>query len=152
MPPAGAPCDARLFLYERGDIFFCSLHPDPSTYPTFYLGHADETGEGEGEGTSLNLLLEQGANQDDVLAVLDKGIEAIRAFGAEALVISLGFDMAVDDPLAAVAVYPEGFAEMAHRLADLNIPTALVQEGGYLGPSLADNAKSFLTTFRKATQ
>jgi acetoin utilization deacetylase AcuC-like enzyme len=138
-------------LYERGDIFFCSLHPDPATYPTFYLGHADETGEGEGEGTSLNLLLEQGASQADVLAVLDKGLDAIRAFGAEALVVSLGFDMAADDPLAAVAVYPEGFAEMARRLAALDLPTVLVQEGGYLGPSLANNARAFLTTFREAT-
>ncbi|WP_272007736.1 histone deacetylase family protein [Roseovarius sp. ZX-A-9] len=138
-------------LYERGDIFFVSLHPDPATYPTFYLGHADETGEGKGEGKSLNILLEQGASQDDVLAALDRGTDAIKAFGADALVVSLGFDMAADDPLAAVAVYPDGFAEMARRLATLNLPTALVQEGGYLGPSLADNAKSFLTTFREAT-
>ena len=138
-------------LYERGDIFFVSLHPDPATYPTFYLGHADETGEGEGEGKSLNILLEQGASQNDVLAALDRGTDAIKAFGADALVVSLGFDMAADDPLAAVAVYPDGFAEMARRLAALNLPTALVQEGGYLGPSLADNAKSFLTTFREAT-
>ena len=138
-------------LYERGDIFFCSLHPDPATYPTFYLGHADETGEGDGAGKSLNLLLEQGASQDDVLALLDKGIAAIRDFGAEALVVSLGFDMAADDPLAAVNVYPDGFAEMARRLTALHLPTALIQEGGYLGPSLADNAKSFLTTFREAT-
>ena len=86
-----------------------------------------------------------------MLALLDKGIAAIRDFGAEALVVSLGFDMAADDPLAAVKVYPDGFAEMARRLAALNLPTALIQEGGYLGPSLADNAKSFLTTFREAT-
>lgn len=139
-------------LYERGDIFFCSLHPDPATYPTFYLGHAEETGEGEGAGKSLNLLLEQGASEADVLAMLDKGIAAIRDFGAEALVVSLGFDMAADDPLAAVAVYPEGFAEMARRLAAMNLPTALVQEGGYLGPSLADNARAFLTGFREAAK
>jgi len=138
-------------LYERGDIFFCSLHPDPATFPTFYLGHADETGEGEGEGKSLNVLLEQGASEDDVLAALDKGIAAITDFGAEALVVSLGFDMAADDPLACVKVYPKGFAEMARRLAALNVPTVLVQEGGYLGPSLADNAKAFITTFREAT-
>lgn len=139
-------------MYERGDVFFCSIHPDPATYPTFYLGHADETGAGEGAGKSLNLLLEQGASETDVLAALDNGIAAIQDFGAEALVVSLGFDMAADDPLAAVQVYPEGFAEMARRLAAMNLPTALVQEGGYLGPSLADNARAFLTTFREATQ
>ncbi|PWE35022.1 histone deacetylase family protein [Pelagicola sp. LXJ1103] len=138
-------------LYERGDIFFCSLHPDPSTFPTFYLGHADETGEGEGAGASLNVLLKQGASQDEVLSALDTALAAVTAFGAEALVVSLGFDMAADDPLAAVAVYPDGFAEMARRLAGLGLPTALVQEGGYLGPSLAHNARAFFTSFREAT-
>ena len=137
-------------LYERGDIFFCSLHPDPATYPTFFLGHADETGAGAGAGKTLNLLLDQGASQDAVLAVLDRGLAAIRDFGAQALVVSLGFDMAADDPLAAVGVYPDGFAEMARRIAALGVPTVLVQEGGYLGPSLADNAQSFLTAFRDA--
>lgn len=135
-------------LYERGDIFFCSLHPDPKEYPTFFLGHAEETGEGEGLGTSLNLLLPMGASQDDVLARLEEALAAIRDFGAEALVVSLGFDMAADDPLAAVNVYPEGFAEMARRITRLGLPTVLVQEGGYLGPSLAKNAQAFLTACR----
>ena len=139
-------------LYERGDIFFCSLHPDPATYPTFYLGHAEETGAGAGQGTKLNLLLEQGAHQDDVLATLGTGIAAAQAFGAAALVVSLGFDMAADDPLAAVNVYPDGFAAMARALAGMGLPTVLVQEGGYLGPSLADNGRAFLTTFREAIQ
>ena len=138
-------------LYDRGDIFFCSLHPDPATYPTFYLGHSDETGEGEGTGKSLNVLLPQGAGQNEVLEALDSALVAIGDFAPGALVVSLGFDMAADDPLAAVQVYPEGFAEMARRLAALDLPTVLVQEGGYLGPSLADNAKAFLTTFREAT-
>lgn len=137
-------------LYERGDIFFCSLHPDPANYPTFYLGHADETGEGEGAGKSLNILLEMGADEAAVLEALDRGIAAISDFGAEALVVSLGFDMAADDPLAGVAVHAKGFGQMAARLAAMSLPTVLVQEGGYLGPSLDDNAQSFLTSFREA--
>ena len=139
-------------LYGRGDVFFCSLHPDPATFPTFYLGHPDETGEGDGEGATLNILLERGAGEDAVLAALDRGIGAIGAFGAEALVVSLGFDMAADDPLAAVAVREGGFAEMARRIAAIGLPTVLVQEGGYLGPSLALNARAFLAAFRDASR
>ncbi len=137
-------------LYGRGDVFFCSLHPDPATFATFFLGHADETGEGDGDGATLNILLEQGASEAEVLTHLDRGLGAVRAFAPEALVVSLGFDMAADDPLAAVAVHPEGFAEMARRIAALGLPTVLVQEGGYLGPSLATNARAFLTTYRDA--
>ncbi len=137
-------------LYDRGDVFFCSLHPDPATFATWFLGHADETGAGEGAGTTLNILLDHGASEAEVLAHLDRGLDAIRGFGPEALVVSLGFDMAADDPLAAVAVHAGGFAEMARRIAALGLPTVLVQEGGYLGPSLAANARAFLTTFRDA--
>jgi len=45
-----------------------------------------------------------------VLARLDQGIAAIKSFGAEALgVVPWALDMAADDPLAAVKVYPKAF-------------------------------------------
>ena len=135
-------------LYERGDIFFASLHPDPAHFPTFFLGHADETGAGPGAGTCLNVLLPMGAGEDEVMAGLDRALGAIRAFGAEALVVSLGFDMAADDPLAAVQLRAGGFARMARAITALDLPTALIQEGGYLGPSLAANAAAFLDACR----
>lgn len=139
-------------LYERGDIFLCSLHANPVVYPTFYLGHADETGEGDGAGTVLNEVLDLGASEAEVLDALDRGITAVQGFGAEALVVSLGFDMAHDDPLAAVGVHATGFAEMARRIAAMGLPTVLVQEGGYLGPSLRVNAEAFLVTYREAVR
>lgn len=131
-------------LWDRNDIFYASLHADPAVYPTFYLGHADETGT----GTCRNIVLPLGADQDMVLEALDGALAQIRNFGAEALVVSLGFDMAADDPLAAVQVHADGFAEMARRIAGLGLPLVLVQEGGYLGPSLAVNAQAFLTACR----
>ncbi len=136
-------------FYERGDVFFCSLHPDPAVYPTFYLGYADETGDGDGAGSTRNEVLAMGDGEPEVMAALDRGLKAIEQFGAEALVISLGFDMAADDPLAAVNVTADGFAEMARRIARADLPTVLIQEGGYLGPSLKTNAEAFLTTFRR---
>ena len=139
-------------LYERGDIFLCSLHANPAVYPTFYLGHAEETGAGDGAGTVRNEVLELGASQDTVLEALNRGIAAIAGFGAEALVVSLGFDMAHDDPLAAVQVHADGFAEMARRIAAMGLPTVLVQEGGYLGPSLKANAEAFLTAYREVVE
>jgi acetoin utilization deacetylase AcuC-like enzyme len=135
-------------FYDRGDVFFCSLHPDPSVYATFYLGYPDETGEGDGAGATLNEVLNMGDGPGEVMAALDRGIHAIRQFGAEALVVSLGFDMAADDPLAAINLHSPDFSEMARRIARMDLPTVLVQEGGYLGPSLRDNAEAFLTAFR----
>jgi acetoin utilization deacetylase AcuC-like enzyme len=135
-------------FYERGDVFVCSLHPDPAVYATFYLGYPDETGEGAGAGTTRNEVLNMGDGPAEVMAALGRGIAAIHEFGAEALVISLGFDMAADDPLAAVNLHAEDFATMARQIARMNLPTVLIQEGGYLGPSLRNNAEAFLTAFR----
>ena len=68
----------------------------------------------------------------------------------EALVVSLGFDMAGDDPLSVVGMTTDGFAAMARAIVSLDLPTVLVQEGGYLGPSLARNAEAYLTATRAA--
>lgn len=137
-------------FYERGDVFVCSLHTDPTNYPTYYLGYEDERGEGEGEGATLNLCLQPGADVETILGRFREGLQAIRDFGAEAIVISLGFDMADDDPLSEVKMTGQGFATMAREIVALGLPTALIQEGGYLGPSLTDNAEIYLTATRDA--
>ncbi|WP_025031026.1 histone deacetylase family protein [Nitratireductor aquibiodomus] len=137
-------------FYDRSDVFVCSLHTDPDLYPTYYLGYEDERGEGEGEGATLNLCLKPGADTDTILGRFREGLSAITAFGAEALVISLGLDMAADDPLSEVKLTGDGFATMAREIAALGLPTALIQEGGYLGPSLSRNAEIFLTASREA--
>ena len=64
-------------LYDRGDIFFCSLHPDPAVYPTFYLGYADETGEDDGAGKTRNEVLNMGDGEPEVMAALDRGIAVL---------------------------------------------------------------------------
>ncbi len=137
-------------FYDRGDVFVCSLHTDPDLYPTYYLGYEDERGEGEGEGATLNLCLKPGSDTETILGRFREGLSAITAFGAEALVISLGLDMAADDPLSEVKLTGDGFATMAREIAALGLPTALIQEGGYLGPSLSRNAEIFLTASREA--
>lgn len=135
-------------FYERGDVFVCSLHVDPDIYPTYYLGYADETGEGEGAGASLNLTLQPEATETEILERFREGVKAIQNFGAEALVISLGFDMAADDPLSVVGMTATGFETAAREIVRMGLPTALIQEGGYLGPSLSNNAEIFLTACR----
>lgn len=135
-------------FYDRGDVMVCSLHVDPDNYPTYYLGYPDETGEGEGLGASLNLCLQSGASEGDVLVRFREGLKALKEFGTEALVISLGFDMAHDDPLSEVGMTGTGFATMAREIVQMDLPTVLIQEGGYLGPSLSNNAEAFLTAAR----
>ena len=136
-------------FYARGDVLFISIHVDPADFPPFYTGYSDETGDGEGDGATLNLVVSPGASQETVLGQIDLAAQACSDFGAQALVISLGFDMSRDDPLSQVEMTQAGFVQAAHILSGLGLPTVLVQEGGYLGPSLANNAVSFLGAFER---
>ena len=139
-------------FYERGDVLYVSVHVDPSDYTPFFTGYADETGCGEGLGANLNLILEPGDGVPQILPRIAEAIGAIRHFKADALVVSLGFDMAEDDPLSLVKMTGEGFVEAAELIAGLGLPTALVQEGGYLGPSLSNNAVLFLSAYDAAAR
>jgi acetoin utilization deacetylase AcuC-like enzyme len=50
---------------------------------------------------------------------------------ADALVVALGVDAAVDDPAAPLNVTAAGFRRGGEVLGRLSLPTVVVQEGGY---------------------
>ena len=52
-------------------------------------------------------------------------------FGAEALVVSLGFDASEHEPLNALNVTADGFARAGALIGGLGRPSAMIQEGGY---------------------
>ncbi|MEO1190628.1 MAG: histone deacetylase family protein [Pseudomonadota bacterium] len=137
-------------FYERGDIFFGSIHTDPTNYTPFFLAYPDERGAGEGAGASLNVCLAPGSDQAHILERFEEILTATRAFQPDALVVSLGFDMSEDDPLSLLGMKTSGFEATARGLIGLGLPTVLVQEGGYLGPSLANNAVAFLAASANA--
>ena len=118
-------------FWERPDVFFCSVHGDPNRYYPWYTGHAEERGGGAGLGCNRNLPLPLGTGDDGWLAAIATGIADIRRFGADALVVSLGFDASRDEPLNALAVTADGFARAGEAIGALRLPTAIVQEGGY---------------------
>jgi acetoin utilization deacetylase AcuC-like enzyme len=39
-------------FYQRNDVLFTSIHGDPQDEFPFFLGYADETGEGAGEAST----------------------------------------------------------------------------------------------------
>lgn len=118
-------------FWERGDVLTVSVHADPNNYYPWYVGHAEERGAGPGEGRNLNLPLPFGTGDDDWLAAVERGLATIRRFGAEALVVSLGFDASEHEPLAALRVTEEGFARAGALISAARLPTAIIQEGGY---------------------
>jgi acetoin utilization deacetylase AcuC-like enzyme len=118
-------------FWERGDVLTVSIHADPNRYYPWFVGHADERGAGAGEGANRNLPLAFGSGDAAWLAAIAAACDAARTHGAEALVVSLGFDASEHEPLGALAVTPEGFDRAGAALAALRLPSAIVQEGGY---------------------
>jgi acetoin utilization deacetylase AcuC-like enzyme len=134
-------------FYTDPGVFFCSLHAHPDDDYPFFWGDSNETGEGSGAGCNLNLPLPQGAQDDLYLAVLDKGILAIRSYAPHYLVISAGLDTVAGDPVGGFNLTRAGLAAVGQRIAMLGLPTLLVQEGGYLLETLGENAMAILTPF-----
>jgi acetoin utilization deacetylase AcuC-like enzyme len=137
-------------FYARDDVLTVSIHADPTNYFPLFAGYAEETGEGAGEGFNLNMPLAWGAGDAEVLAALGTALERIRAYAPAALVVALGLDGADEDPLGVFNITTQGFAEIAARIAALGLPTALVQEGGYVCPALPRNLVTFLASFDAA--
>ena len=137
-------------FYARADVLTVSVHADPSDYFPFYAGYADETGEGPGAGFNRNLPLPPGSGDAPWLAAIEAGLAAVAAHRPRGLVVALGLDAAADDPIGALRVTRAGFAAAAERIARAGLPTALVQEGGYLCAALPENLTAFLAAFDAA--
>jgi acetoin utilization deacetylase AcuC-like enzyme len=78
------------------------------------------------------------------LDALDKSCAAIESFGPSLLIVSLGLDTYVTDPICDLAVTRDGFARSGARVRGLNLPTVVLQEGGYDLANLGLNVQAWL--------
>jgi acetoin utilization deacetylase AcuC-like enzyme len=121
-------------FYEDPTVLFISSHQYPF-YPG--TGAAHETGRGAGLGYTLNLPLDAGAGDPDVLDRYEReAVPALDAFRPDLLMVSAGFDAHERDPLAGCRMTTEGFRALsgllvgaADRLCEGRV--VFVTEGGY---------------------
>jgi acetoin utilization deacetylase AcuC-like enzyme len=134
-------------FWSRGDVVTISVHGDPNRYYPWFVGHAGERGEGAGLGANLNMPLAIGSDDAAWLEAIATGIAAVKRFDPQALVVSLGFDASVHEPLNALSVTDDGFARAGSAIAGLKLRTLLVQEGGYAVDHLGRLLTRFLDGF-----
>ena len=121
-------------FYSDPSVFYFSTHQWPY-YPG--SGAADETGSGTGVGTTLNVPLEAGDGDTEIIAAFkDRLLPAAEAFRPEFVFVSAGFDAHRDDPLAGLEVTAAGYRELTRIVMDIANSFAggrLVSllEGGY---------------------
>jgi acetoin utilization deacetylase AcuC-like enzyme len=137
----------QAIFYERSDVFFASIHGDPRTEYPFFLGHADECGQGAGLGFNLNLPLPRGSDYARWSEALELALEAIAEYGAQALVVSLGVDTFAGDPISGFALQSQDYLRMGERIAHAGLPTVLVFEGGYAVDAVGVNVANVLQAF-----
>ena len=134
-------------FYDRADIRFASIHADPRTDYPFFWGHADERGEGPGEGANLNLPLPRGTDLAGYEQALGQALEWIGGGSPDLLIVSYGADTYAGDPISHFALQTPDYTRLAERIAELRLPTLVVMEGGYAVDALGANVAAFLSGF-----
>lgn len=131
-------------FYDRDDVQYVSLHGDPVRAYPYSVGHADETGTGRGLGYNINYPMKYRADDDAFCAALEDACEKISAFGPSLLIVSLGLDTYITDPISDLAVTTEGMGRCGAIVRQLGLPTVVLQEGGYDVGALGANVHSWL--------
>ena len=131
-------------FYDRGDVLTVSVHGDPTTEYPFYLGYADERGEGDGQGCNLNLPLPAGSDFAAWTAALQQGLDTVRAFKADALVVALGVDTYEGDPISKFKLKSADYLQVGRMLAGLGLPAVFTMEGGYAVADVGINVANVL--------
>jgi acetoin utilization deacetylase AcuC-like enzyme len=138
-------------FYEDPAILFISSHQYPF-YPG--TGDASQAGRGAGQGFTLNLPLEAGATDEQVLKVYaDRALPALRTFGPELILVSAGFDAHERDPLGGLRMTTAGFSRLTADLvgaADQICQGRIVfvTEGGYDAFALAECLQAVIDVCR----
>jgi acetoin utilization deacetylase AcuC-like enzyme len=112
-------------------VLFVSLHQWP-LYPG--TGAANEIGDGEGRGFTMNLPMPPGATGEHYLRAFDEIIAPRAAtFDPTWLIISAGFDGHRDDPITELGLSAGDFSVLTSRAIEL-VPRGrclVMLEGGY---------------------
>lgn len=134
-------------FYDTDEVLYCSTHQYPY-YPG--TGALLETGEGRGEGFTLNVPLPGGQDDHDFIRIFrELFVPVIRRYRPQLILVSCGFDIYQGDPLGTMRVTPAGFAHMtriilnlAQELCDRRLLITL--EGGYNLTGMRDGAIAVL--------
>ena len=137
-------------FYDRGDVLFASLHGAPEDSYPYFIGYADETGRGPGEGANINYPMLPGTGYDLWGQALDDAIAKIRAWGADALVVSLGVDAYKEDPISFFKLDSPDFMDAGRRIGKMGLPTVFCMEGGYAIEAVGINTVNVLEGFEDA--
>jgi len=131
-------------FYSNKDVFYASIHADPAHAFPFFSGYETERGEKKSKGHNLNIALPTKISEETYLKALDKAIAAISRFKPKYLVISYGTDIVEGDPVGDFGLSLSAIQVIGERIKKMNLPTLVVQEGGYNTDTVGQAVVRFL--------
>ena len=140
----------QMIFYDRPDVLFVSLHGDPDQEYPYFAGYAEESGAGDGEGFNLNFPMPWGTDWRDYAEALARGVERIRDYGPDLLLVSLGVDTYKDDPISHFKLEHDDYPRIGEAIAGLGKPTLFVMEGGYAVADIGINVVNTLAGYEAA--
>lgn len=134
---------------EDPSVFYISIHEHP-TFSFPGTGFADDKGTGRGHGTTLNIPLPLGADDNVVLDAMEKLVApAIAAFNPEALIVAAGFDGHLLDDMSGLSYSTTLFGQLgiwmnvfANQYCGGKILSIL--EGGYHIEAVAAGVEAYI--------
>ncbi|KAA3662886.1 MAG: histone deacetylase family protein [Chloroflexi bacterium] len=131
-------------FYGRSDVLFCSIHADPlRTYP-YYWGFADEFGAGAGLNYNFNFPLPSKCDEFHYMEAFDEALFKIRQFVPDVMLVSLGVDIVALNGNTSFQLPPSALARLGAKVAAFDLPTVIVQEGGYDLTVLGEHVVTFM--------
>lgn len=134
-------------------VHYISLHQ----YPFFPgTGAKEETGVGEGLGTTTNFPLEAGGGDEIYMDIFNNALpDIVMGFKPDFIILSAGFDAHVRDPLAYMNVTTECFFKMTEVMTNLtaevcNRKLLSILEGGYDIQGLSESVETHLIKLMEA--
>jgi len=132
-------------FYHDSSVLYFSTHQYPF-YPG--SGHFEETGDGPGEGYTVNVSLPAWCGDSEFLQVFEEILAPVaRRFSPQLILVSAGYDAHWSDHIALMRLSVAGFAQivgiinkLAQELCQGRI--VLTLEGGYDLPSLASSVRA----------
>ncbi len=135
-------------FYNDDTVFYFSTHQYPF-YPG--TGSEEEKGTGKGYGYTYNIPLPAGTGDEVYISIYNEKLpKLVDNFKPDIILVSAGYDLHKDDPLAHLEVSTEGIGEIVSGILNsANVPFLFILEGGYnleaLGKSVKLTIEKMLT-------